>query len=125
MLLEKWKMKKHKEKIERLINKILSNDVEIVESVAKVSPEQKVKYRSIEDNKQENYLIIRSEEDNTQRILFGYRDMSRLNKSNATIDIKRIFLYDWIYKDGALKEGTKPNKYIKLEDILGVLKTNI
>ncbi|MED4285034.1 hypothetical protein P4679_24250 [Priestia megaterium] len=124
MLLEKWKMKRHKEKIERLINKILSNDVEIVESVANVSTEQKVKYRSIED-KQENYLIIRSEEDNTQRIFFGYRDMSRLDTSNAAIDIKKIFLYDWIYKDGALKEGTKPNKYIKLEDILGVLRTSL
>lgn len=124
MLLEKWKMKRHKEKIERLINKILSNDVEIVGSVANVSTEQKVKYRSIED-KQENYLIIRSEENNTQRILFGYRDMSGLNTSNAKIDIKRMFLYDWIYKDGAIKEGTKPNKYIKSEDILGVLRTSL
>lgn len=124
MLLEMWKMKRHKEKIERLINKILSNDVEIVGSVANVSTEQKVKYRSIED-KQENYLIIRSEENNTQRILFGFRDMSGLNTSNAKIDIKRIFLYDWIYKDGAIKEGTKPNKYIKSEDILGVLRTSL
>lgn len=124
MLLEKWKMKRHKEKIERLINKILSNDVEIVGSVANISIEQKVKYRSIE-NEQENYLIIRSEENNTQRIFFGYRDMSGLNTSNAKIDIKRMFLYDWIYKDGAIKEGTKPNKYIKSEDILGVLRTSL
>ncbi|MDU9694146.1 hypothetical protein WKH56_07865 [Priestia sp. SB1] len=125
MLLEKWKMKRHKGKIEKLIKKVLSNDIEVVESVANISPQQKVKYRTMEDNNQENYLIIRREDDDTKRILFGYRDMSRLNKSNAAIDIKRIFLYDWIYKDGTLKEGAKPNKYIKLEDILGVLNISL
>ncbi|MFB8425034.1 hypothetical protein ACFC4S_23745 [Priestia megaterium] len=125
MLLEKWQMKRHKGKIEKLIEKILSNDIEVVESVANISPQQKVKYRTMEDDDQENYLIIRREDDNTKRILFGYRDMSRLNKNNAAIDIKRIFLYDWVYKDGTLKEGVKPNKYVKSEDILGVLNIGL
>lgn len=118
-LLKRMKMKKHSEKISFLMKQVISNNV------VRTEREGKIRYSFMEVNNYESYMIIRTEKDNVQiqRILFGYRDLRKLDVTNAVIDdIKRIFLYDWTLVNGDIREGNFANRYINKQDIFNILE---
>ncbi|WP_456363409.1 hypothetical protein [Priestia aryabhattai] len=121
MIFKELRMRKHRKSIENLIEKILQNNLR-----AYKTPSNKIRYRFFDSEAVENYVLIREEENNTRKIFIGCRDMSRLNPNKIGLnDMKRIFLYDWTYKNGVITKGDNSNSYIDLQAILDVLKISI
>ena len=121
MIFKELKMKKHRKTIEELIERILNSNIK-----AYKTPSNKIRYCFFDSETIENYVLIREEEDNTKKIFFGCRDMSKMNPNKLILnDMKRIFLYDWTYKNGVITKGDNSNSYIDLQAILNVLKLSI